>query len=77
MKENLRPCVVNIPELTERYRTNIDDEIHTGIIRKAEIHRAYFHRAYFHKWVEDGASSGCESIMKSYGIVEYEDGTIP
>lgn len=71
MKENLRPCIVNIPEVTKRYRTAKSAEFQTRVIKEAETHKGYFHR-----WIDEGASSGCESIIKSYGIVEYEDGTV-
>lgn len=62
MKEELRPCIVTIIEWDKK-----------PIDRKVFPEKR---KAYFHRWIDEGASSGCESIMKSYGIVEYEDGTV-
>lgn len=70
MKEDLRPCSVKIGEETETLQCINSDPI-TRIVKEGETHKGYFH-----KWIDEGASSGCESVMKSYGIVEYDDGTV-
>lgn len=70
MREELRPCMVKVGEVTETI-CNCIGENTSNVIKEAETFNGYFH-----KWIEEGASSGCESIIKSYGLVEYKDGTI-
>lgn len=43
----LRPCIVHIPEETERYRNFGEEEITTKVVRRAEMRNGYFN-----KWSE-------------------------
>lgn len=78
MKENLRPCIVNIAEITEKYRTAGNSVIQTRVVREAETHKGYFHtwgsEAYATNGLMAGTTAGQVSTL--YGVVEYEDGTI-
>lgn len=78
MKENLRPCIVNIAEVTERYRTNRNTEFQTRVVREAETHNGYFHTWGTESYVTNGYLAGTTAgqVSTLYGIVEYEDGTI-
>ena len=70
MEKELRPCTVKIGEETKTVRYANSEPI-AKIVKEGETHKGYFH-----KWIDEGASIGCESVMKSYGIVEYDDGTV-
>lgn len=78
MKENLRPCIVNIAEVTERYRTNRSPEFQTRIVREAETHKGYFHTWGSEAYVTNGYLAGTTAgqVSTLYGVVEYEDGSI-
>lgn len=78
MKENLRPCIVNIAEVTERYRTNRSLEFQTRIVREAETHKGYFHTWGSEAYVTNGYLAGTTAgqVSTLYGVVEYEDGSI-
>lgn len=76
-KNELRPCIVKIGEITERhhYANGISK---TEVIKEAEIHKGYFHtwgvEAYTTNGYLAGTVAGQVSIL--YGLVEYEDGTM-
>lgn len=78
MRENLRPCIVNIPEVTERYRTTKIAEFQTRVIKEAETHKGYFHTWAYESYVTNGFMVGTTAgqVSTLYGVVEYEDGTI-
>lgn len=78
MKENLRPCIVNIPEAKEAYRTNINPTIQYRTTREKETHNGKFHAWTNEFCVTNGFLFGRTEgqISTTYGIVEYEDGTI-
>lgn len=78
----LRPCIVRIPEETERQR-HIEfgkSVVETKVIRPAEEHKGYFHRWSERYWtvgespMVGGHSAG--QMSATVGIVEYEDGTV-
>ena len=78
---DLRPCIVWIPYITE---SNITDkhEIKIRDIQEAEVHKGFFHKWSNRIWVIGGeAPIGCgqgagKIISQTFAIVEYEDGTI-
>lgn len=78
MRENLRPCIVNIPEVTERYRTAGNSVIQTRIVSEAETHKGYFHTWAHESYVTNGLMIGTTAgqVSTLYGVVEYEDGAI-
>lgn len=78
MKEDLRPCIVNIPEVTERYRTAGNSVIQTRIVSEAETNKGYFHTWAHESYVTNGLMIGTTAgqVSTLYGVVEYEDGTI-
>lgn len=78
MRENLRPCIVNIPEVTERYRTAGNSVIQTRIVSEAETHKGYFHTWAHESYVTNGFMVGTTAgqVSTLYGVVEYEDGTV-
>lgn len=78
MKENLRPCIVNIAEITEKYRTAGNSVIQTRVVREAETHKGYFHAWAHESYVTNGYLAGTTAgqVSTLYGVVEYEDGTI-
>ena len=78
MKEDLRPCIVNIPEVTDRYQAARDSLIQTRIVREAETHKGYFHVWAHESNVTNGFMDGTTDgqVSSLYGIVEYEDGTV-
>lgn len=78
----LRPCIVRIPEETERQR-HIEfgkSVVETKVIRPAEEHKGYFHRWSDRYWtigespMVGGHSAG--QMSETVAIVEYEDGTV-
>ena len=69
MKEELRPCVVKIGEETETISNCIGDSS-TNVIKEAETFEGYFH-----KWIDENYSCGDYSTIKTYGLVEFKDGT--
>lgn len=78
MKENLRPCIINIPEITGKYRTEGNSVIQTRVVREAETHKGYFHTWAHESYVTNGFVVGTTAgqVSSLYGIVEYEDGTV-
>lgn len=78
MKENLRPCIVSVPEVTERYRTAGNSLIQTRVVSEAETHKGYFHIWAHESCVTNGFMVGTTAgqVSTLYGVVEYEDGTI-
>ena len=78
MEKDLRPCIVNIPEVTERYRTAKSAEFQTRVIKEAENHKGYFHTWGSEAYVTNGYLAGTTAgqVSTLYGVVEYEDGTI-
>ncbi len=78
MKEDLRPCIVNIPEVTERYRTAGNSVIQTRVVREAETNKGYFHTWGSEAYVTNGFMAGTTAgqVSTLYGVVEYEDGTV-
>lgn len=78
MEKDLRPCIVNIPEVTERYRTAKSAEFQTRVIKEAETHKGYFHTWGSEAYVTNGYLAGTTAgqVSTLYGVVEYEDGTI-
>ncbi len=78
MKEDLRPCIINIPEVTEKYRTAGNSVIQTRVVREAETHKGYFHTWAHESYVTNGFVVGtiAGKVSSLYGIVEYEDGTV-
>ncbi len=78
MEKDLRPCIVNIPEVTERYRTAGNSVIQTRIVREAEIHKGYFHTWAHESYVTNGLmiETTTGQVSTLYGVVEYEDGAI-
>lgn len=78
MKENLRPCIVNIPEVTEKYRTAENSVIQTRVVNEAETHKGYFHTWAHESYVTNGFIVGTTAgqVSSLRGIVEYEDGTV-
>ena len=78
MEKDLRPCIVNIPEVAERYRTTKSAEFQTRVIKEAETHKGYFHTWAHESYVTNGFMVGTTAgqVSTLYGVVEYEDGTI-
>lgn len=78
MKGELRPCIVNIAEVTERYRTVKSAEFQTMVIKEAETHKGYFHTWGTESYVTNGYLVGTTAgqVATLYGVVEYEDGTV-
>lgn len=78
MKENLRTCIVNIPEVTEKYRTAGNSVIQTRIVSEEETHKGYFHVWANESYVTNGLMIGTTAgqVSTFYGVVEYKDGTI-
>lgn len=78
MEKDLRPCIVNIPEVTERYRTAKSAEFQTRVIKEAETHKGYFHTWGSEAYVTNGYLAGTTAgqVSTLYGVVEYEDGTV-
>lgn len=78
MREELRPCIVNIPEITEKYRTAGNSVIQTRVVREAETHKGYFHTWGSEAYVTNGLMVGTTAgqVSTLYGVVEYEDGTV-
>lgn len=74
MKEELRPCIINIAEETEVYRTNIDTDFHVRVVRGAETHKGYFHTWGTERHVMFGTVA--DQIASICGVVEFEDGTV-
>lgn len=76
-KNELRPCIVKIGEITERKRF-LNGEQEINVIKEAEIYKGYFHTwendAYVSNAYLIGMSAGQFSSL--YGVVEFEDGTI-
>lgn len=74
-KDELRPCIVKIPGEYESVRYagfGMDPtEIHTECIKEPERHRGWFH-----KWIENQFSFDDCTGVQSFGIVEYEDGSV-
>lgn len=77
-REELRPCVINIAEVTERYRTNRSAEFQTRVVKEAEVHKGYFHTWASEAYVTNGYLVGTTAgqVSSFYGVVEYEDGTV-
>lgn len=77
-KKELRSCIVNIAEVTEKYRVAGNSVIQTRIVNKAETYKGYFHTWAHESYVTNGFIAGTTAgqISTLYGIVEYEDGTI-
>lgn len=75
--ENLRPCRIEIGEETIETRS-IHGERHTKVIKEAETHRGYFHTWGTESYVTNGYLVGTTAgqISTTYGLVEFEDGTI-
>lgn len=78
-KDELRPCIVKFPAITETHRFSTG-KTKTEVIRPEEEKRALFHR-----WIEEstvveaslligGAPAG--RISYTSGIVEYENGVV-
>lgn len=78
MEKDLRPCIVNIPEITEKYRTAGNSVIQTRVVREAETHKGYFHTWGSEAYAANGLVAGTTAgqVPTLYGVVEYEDGTI-
>ena len=78
MEKDLRTCIVNIPEVTERYRTAGNSVIQTRIVSEAETHKGYFHTWGSEAYVTNGYLIGTTAGQMSalYGVVEYKDGTV-
>lgn len=75
----LRPCIVHIPEQKETYR-DIRGELKENIFKKAKEHKGYFHKWSDRYWtigaspMVGGYSAG--QMSETVAIVEYEDGTV-
>lgn len=78
MKEGLRPCIVNIEEVTERYREPGNSVIQTRVVSEAETHKGYFHTWGTESYVTNGYLVGTAAgqVSAFYGVVEYEDGAV-
>lgn len=76
-KEELRPCIVKIEEVTDSLK-RIDGKRITNIIKEAELHKGYFHTWGSNQYVTNGYIVGTVAgqISYLYGVVEYEDGSI-
>lgn len=74
-KQELRPCIVDIPGEYESMRyvgLGIDPtEIHTKCTRGPEHHKGWFHR-----WIKNQFSFDSCTGVESFGLVEYEDGSV-
>lgn len=69
-RQELRPCIVKIGEETETIQF-INERPITKVVKNGEKHKCYFH-----KWIEESLSCGECSKITTYGLVEYEDGTM-
>ena len=78
MREELRPCIVNIPEVTEKCRAAGNSVIQTRVVNEAETHKGYFHTWAHESYATNGFIVGTTAghVSSPYGIVEYEDGTV-
>lgn len=76
-KEELRPCIVRIGEISQTVRT-MQGERKTEVIKEAEIHKGYFHTWGNEQYVMNGYLVGTVAGQFSslYGVVEFEDGTV-
>lgn len=76
----LRPCIVRIPEKRETLRDAMSGNIKRVTVQEAEEHKGYFHKWYDRIWtigespMVGGYAAG--QISQTVAIVEYEDGTI-
>ena len=77
--EDLRPCIIHIPEKEESYRT-VYGERRRRVVQEAEEHIGYFHKWSDRFWVVVESPMvgrhAAGQISQTVGIVEYEDGTV-
>ena len=81
IKYELRPCIVHIPEKRKNYQTKCDNlNVYEKVIEPEHDIKALFH-CWSHKSALVGESClrgghPAGQISETFGIVEYEDGTI-
>lgn len=71
---NYRPCIVHIPEVSEKLR-NMSGKVTTKVLKESEEHKALFHFWGYHSEI-GGHPGGGGRVSETFGIVEYEDGTV-
>ena len=74
-----RPCIVNIPEISEKIR-NMKGKSTTMVLKEAEEYKALFHCWNHRSELYDaspmiGGHPGGQ-VSGTFAIVEYEDGTV-
>lgn len=78
MREELRPCIVKTMKIEHGWKIGkvVCENDKAREAQEVMEEKAETHKGHFHRWIDEDGTIGNKLIVRTYGLVEFDDGTI-
>lgn len=78
MREELRPCIVKTIKIEHVWKIGkvVCENDKAREVQEVREEKIETHKGYFHRWIDEDVTIENKLIVRTYGLVEFEDGTM-